>query len=193
MTQTDKQQRWNQRYQDKIQAEQSPVLVLRSNQALLSCKGKALDLACGLGGNAICLAKLGYQVTAVDYSEVALSKLSAYAEINNLSIETVLLDFENDEFDFHGFDVIVVSYYLQRDLFSKIFSALSLNGLLFYQTFSGVSIDDAGPQNPAFRLKRGELLSLCSRHTILYYREDPDSCQGEECLCGESMIIVRKD
>lgn len=193
MTQTDKKQRWNQRYQDKAQTEQSPAFVLRANLALLRCQGKALDLACGLGGNAIFLAKLGYQVTAVDYSEVALAKLSAYAETNNLSIKTVLLDFENSEFDFHEFDVVIVSYYLQRDLFPKIFSALNLNGLLFYQTFSGTPKEGAGPQNPVFRLKRGELLSLCSRHSILYYREDPDSCRGPECLCGESMIIVQKN
>jgi len=190
---TTKQQRWNRRYKEKLQTEQTPAFVLQSNQSLLSGNGKALDLACGLGGNAIFLAQHGYQVTALDYSEVALNKLSACAAGNNLSIETCLSDLENDEFISQSFDVIVASYYLQRDLFPKIFSALKPGGLLFYQTFSGSPVKDTGPQNILFRLRRGELLSMCSNHTILFYREDPGECSGSDCMCGESMIIVRRD
>ncbi len=36
--------------------------------------GRAVDLACGEGRNAIWLAQLGWQVTAVDFSQVALDK-----------------------------------------------------------------------------------------------------------------------
>jgi len=195
--QSTKQQRWNQRYQEKATSETSPASILNLCSQYLNTQKKpqpkALDLACGLGGNAICLAELGCQVTAVDYSDVALSQLTKRAETEKLPIETVLCDLETvGAEDFHGFDLVVVSYYLQRDLFAKIFSFLKPGGLLFYQTFSGEQVDDMGPQNPDFRLKQGELLSLCQQYSVLFYREDSADCATEGCYRGEAMIVVKK-
>jgi len=193
-----KQQRWNQRYQEKVSSEPAPATILKSYQQSLStqenAQRKALDLACGLGGNAIYLAQQGYQVTAVDYSDVALSQLAKKAENAKLSIDTVLCDLEKDGAeDFKDFDLVVVSYYLQRSLFAKIFSFLKPGGLLFYQTFSGEQVDGVGPQNPDFRLKQGELLSLCQPHLVLFYREDSSDCITEDCYRGEAMIVVKKN
>ena len=42
--------------------------------------GTALDVACGEGADAIWLAQQGWQVTAVDVSEVALGRVAAHAE-----------------------------------------------------------------------------------------------------------------
>jgi len=195
--QSAKQQRWNQRYQEKTASEVSPATILKLCRQYLNPQKKpqpkALDLACGLGGNAVYLAEQGYQATAVDYSDVALTQLANRAETAKLSIDTVLCDLENvDADDFNDFDLVVVSYYLQRDLFEKIFSFLKPGGLLFYQTFSGGQVDDMGPQNPDFRLKQGELLSLCQQHTVLFYREDSADCTTEGCHRGEAMIVVKK-
>ena len=49
--------------------------------------GRALDLACGEGQNAIWLATLGWRVTGVDYSEVAIGKAIARAERDGVDIE----------------------------------------------------------------------------------------------------------
>lgn len=190
---TGKQQRWNQRYQEKQVEGQLPAAVLTQNQALLPGKGRALDLACGLGGNAIFLAKHGYQVTALDYSGIALEKLALFSQQNNLSIEARLLDLETQSVKSAQYDVVVVSYYLQRDLFPKIFDLLKTGGLLFYQTFGVASANASGPQNPAFRLSKGELLSLCINQSLLFYREDQGCCTGENCFNNDAMIVVRKD
>src|SRR4051794_37640616 len=42
--------------------------------------GRALDLGCGEGGDAVWLAERGWQVTAVDISETAMSRAAAEAE-----------------------------------------------------------------------------------------------------------------
>ena len=196
--QNTKQQRWNQRYQEKLSSESPPAAILKNYPQYLNpqqaTQYKALDLACGLGGNAIFLAEQGYHVTAVDYSDVALTQLATRAENAKLSIDTVLCDLENCQADdFKDFDLVVVSYYLQRSLFAKIFSFLKPGGLLFYQTFSGEQIDDMGPQNPDYRLKQGELLSLCQQHAVLFYREDSADCISKDCHRGEAMIVVKKN
>lgn len=190
---TGKQQRWNQRYQDKTFSEKPATYVLFSNRHFLKNKGVALDLACGLGVNALFLAKTGYQVTAIDYSETALIKLSDYAREHDISIETQCADLEITELKDSFYDVVVVSYYLQRSLFPEIFKSLKPGGLLFYQTFSGVCVDGNGPENPAYRLQQGELLSLCAEHSILYYREDGGCCIGQDCFNGEAMIVVKRE
>ena len=56
--------------------------------------GRALDLACGRGRNAIELARRGYAVTAVDQSDEALAQLSAIAESNALPITCLRVDLE---------------------------------------------------------------------------------------------------
>ena len=189
---SEKQQRWNQRYKEKLAAEQQPAAVLTLNQMLLSGKGKALDLACGLGGNAIFLAQQGYQVTALDYSEVALDMLASFADQSKLSITTSLFDLESQNIEPDQFDIIVVSYYLQRDLFPELFRLLKQGGLLFYQTFA-VEVDaGSGPKNTDFRLKKGELLSLCKGHELLFYREDQGCCIGDGCFNNDAMIVTRK-
>ena len=55
-------------------------------------RGKVLCLAEGEGRNAVYLAGLGYQVTAVDTSTVGLAKAEALAHERGVSIETVNAD-----------------------------------------------------------------------------------------------------
>ncbi|MEV4618429.1 class I SAM-dependent methyltransferase [Asanoa sp. NPDC049573] len=54
--------------------------------------GTAVDLAAGEGRNALWLASLGWRVTAVDFSAVALDKGRAIAEARGLGVEWVHAD-----------------------------------------------------------------------------------------------------
>jgi tellurite methyltransferase len=71
-----------------------------------------------------------------------------------------------------SYDVIVVSYFLERKLAPALIRALQPGGLLFYQTHIRDKVDDSGPANEAFLLARNELLSLFSDLTVLVYREE---------------------
>src|SRR5689334_10503914 len=86
----------------------------------LPAPGRALDLACGAGRNAIYLARLGWRVTAVDSSPAAIARLRERAE--GLPVESRVADLERGEFPIepHGYDLICDFYYLQRSLFPEI-------------------------------------------------------------------------
>jgi SAM-dependent methyltransferase len=71
----------------------------RPNQRLVEVvshlpPGRALDLGCGEGGDAVWLARRGWAVTAVDVSPTALGRLTTQAEADGVvdRIETVLID-----------------------------------------------------------------------------------------------------
>ena len=54
--------------------------------------GRALDLACGEGQNAIWLASLGWRVVGADYSRVAIGKARARAERDGVVVELLHAD-----------------------------------------------------------------------------------------------------
>ena len=61
------QDKWDRRYSDPAN-EARAAQVLSDNLHLLPTQGTALDLACGLGGNALLLARQGLTVEAWDLS-----------------------------------------------------------------------------------------------------------------------------
>ena len=72
--------------------------------------GRALDLACGEGQNAIWLASLGWEVVGVDYSEVAIAKARARAERDGVAAEFVCADLVGYAPDSQAFDLVFVLY-----------------------------------------------------------------------------------
>jgi len=185
-------EKWNSAYAQADISTAEAAMVLRDNHFLLGDGGTALDLACGRAGNAIFLANRGYQVDAIDLSPVVLEHVAHYSEKQGLSIKCMCRDIENEGLPGKQYDVIVVSYFLNRQLFPAILDSIKPNGLLFYQTWSQLRIDESGPSNPDFRLQPGELLSLCAPLRPLYYREN--GLQGDigQGLRNEAQIIAQK-
>ncbi|MCH8870025.1 MAG: class I SAM-dependent methyltransferase, partial [Chloroflexi bacterium] len=52
--------------------------------------GRALEIGCGTGGNALWLAKQGWQVTALDFSTVAVDKARKSAASNGVDVGFVV-------------------------------------------------------------------------------------------------------
>ncbi|HYJ24411.1 MAG TPA: class I SAM-dependent methyltransferase [Acidimicrobiia bacterium] len=67
--------------------------------------GRGLDLAAGEGRNAIWLASLGWEMTAVDFSEVAISKGKAQSE----AVDFVVADVRTWETE-QSFDLVLIAY-----------------------------------------------------------------------------------
>lgn len=162
--------RWQARYQ-ATEGEPRPARVLRELGFLLPCRGRALDLACGRGGNALLMAAQGLDVSAWDYAPAAIEDLQRRARERGLDIHAEVQDVIAAPLPPDSFDVISVSYFLERDLAPAIAAALRPGGLLFYETFTREAVTDNGPSNPAFRLAPNELLRLFSGLRVVDYCE----------------------
>jgi len=111
------------------------------------------------------LAAQGWDVTAVDYSPVALDILSERAS-EGLPVHPVLADLEAGKFQIEpdSWDLIVDSCYLQHSLFSSIRAGVRSAGLF-------VGIFPMSGINPAFLMKAGEGKRLFGDWKLLHYLE----------------------
>ena len=72
--------------------------------------GRALDLACGEGRNAVWLAERGWRTTGVDFSDVALAKAERLAASRGVEVEWVLADVLEHEPERGAFELVAVLY-----------------------------------------------------------------------------------
>ncbi|MGL4305281.1 MAG: class I SAM-dependent methyltransferase [Mycobacteriaceae bacterium] len=136
-------QAWDQRYSSQELVWGAPPCAALVDIATALPRGRALDLACGQGRNALWLATRGWQVTGADYSQVALDKAAQIAAKSPSNIRSrlrwevsdiVTADYHND---YGGpFDLIVMAFVQlpakERQLvIQKSCAALSAKGSFF--------------------------------------------------------------
>ena len=172
--------------------ESSPAQVVLDNRHLLPASGTALDIACGLGANALLLAEHGLTTHAWDSSSVAIDKLRGRARAHGVSVETAVRDVVAHPPGPESFDIIVVTRFLERDLAPQLTRALRMGGLLFYQTFTRTRVSDVGPSNSDYRLADGELLVMFSALQVLVYREEGKVGDIRRGFRDEAMMVAKK-
>ncbi len=194
MRETDAKDKWNNIYasQEASNIKPKAAEVLSEHACLLPQSGDALDMASGLGGNAILLAKHGLKSQAWDISQQANDALLSYCEKNNIIVNLKTRDLEKYPPTKNSFDVITVSYYLERSLSSHIVTALRQNGLLFYQTFIAEKVSDHGPKNPEYRLQENELLEMFSELHVLVYKEYGCVGNTQQGLRNVAQLVAQK-
>ena len=166
-------ERWNERYSRGFEPfAGEPAQWLAAHEALLSGAGRALDVACGSGRNAAYLARGGYDVDAIDVSDVAIGALRDAARECDLAITAWVVDLEREPLPPGPYDVIVTMNFLQRDLFGAMRAALAPGGLLFYETLGRSHVEELGHSfNPDYLLDRGELLRAFGGLEIVDHHE----------------------
>lgn len=184
-------QTWDSRYADpSFHPAPQPNPFLLETLPFLP-RGRALDLACGAGQNAVSLVARGWPVTAVDISSAALDRAESLAHSHNLPVrrvpasrlsadfhsgraELLLIhaDLESFTLPASAFDVILNFRYLQRSLFPAIERALRPGGILVFETFTlGQLSFDHGPHHPDHLLQPGELRESFPGLVHLFSRE----------------------
>lgn len=184
--------KWDKNYNACSSDYPSPSEVLRQNLHLLPAQGTALDLACGRGANAICLAENGLTVSAWDISASALEHLATKANEKKLDINLEPRDISKQAPELNSFDIIVVSNFLERKLIDDIRKAIKPNGLIFYQTFIKDKVSTTGPNNPDYLLDKNELLHFFNDWKLIFYREEGTIGDINSGFRNQAMIIAQK-
>jgi tellurite methyltransferase len=176
----------------QCKGEPSPSSVLQQNSYLLPENGVALDLACGQGGNALLLAEAGLEVQAWDVSPVAIEQLQNIADSKSLKVNAQVRDVIEHPPIINSVDVLVVSFFLERELCPALFAAIKPGGLLFYQTYCQQKVSQQGPTNPDYLLADNELIQLFSQMKVRVYREDAFLGKHNLGLRNQAILVAQK-
>ena len=169
--------KWDARYREGAYVSRPhPSAFLEQCAALLPRRGRALDLACGAGRNALFLAQRGLVVDAVDISTVALARGRERA--GDLPINWRELDLDEGFEPAERYDVIVNIRFVNLDLVRSLVPALRPGGVLLVEQHLRTDAQVTGPRNPAFRVAPDALRALagplaveCAEEGLF---EDPD-------------------
>lgn len=161
--------RWDSKYDtNKFIFGKRPIRFLVNNFHLLP-KGRTLDIAMGEGRNGVYLATKGFDVIGVDISEKGLQKAHQLANELNTKIETRVVDLENYQLEKNAYDLVICTYYLQRDLFPQMMDAVKPGGMVLVETYN-MDYLNYSQFNKNYLLKTNELLEVFKDFKIIRYQ-----------------------
>lgn len=174
MSQSDR-DRWDAKYAEKTLTTIASPDEWLFQHATRRVTGRALDLACGLGQNAIWLAQQGWSVDAVDISPVglALARREA-ARADAPAINWIVADLDVFEALSDKYDLVTVFRFLDRQRLPQLIEqSLSPGGILIYETFSQgqLSRADNHLKSARYTLGPGELPKLFPGLEIVFHEE----------------------
>ena len=134
---------------------------------------RALELACGLGRDALWLAEQGYTVDALDISFTALRQARAEMLRRGLrGVNFIQADLDEFTLPFYAYDLVVVFRFLDRRLFPAIRERVRAGGLVIYDTLN-VRHAERHPEAPRVHmLALGELPRYFPGWEVLLARDD---------------------
>ncbi len=102
---------WDTRYD----TEDHPLWSGRANGVLVAevasgAPGRALDVGCGEGADAIWLATCGWQVTGVDVSQIALDRAAAAAALAGVDVQWICADISAAPVDASRYELVSLHY-----------------------------------------------------------------------------------
>ncbi len=166
---------WDLRY-----ADSEFVWTVRPNRFLVEeavglAPGRALDVACGEGRNAVWLAQRGWQVTGVDFSQAGLEKARALATERHVHPEWIHADLLAYRPEQRAFDLVLI-FYLQLPAEPRCHvvraaaDAVAPGGTLLVVAHDRENLDHGhgGPQDPVVLYSAEDLVSDLDRQRVAH-------------------------
>jgi SAM-dependent methyltransferase len=133
---------------------------------------RALDVAMGRGRHAVDLARAGFHTFGVDVKMDAVRDAKAAALASGMRVHAWCADLTEHPLPSARFDIVLVSRYLQRDLFPSLRDAVLPGGAVVYETFTTAQCAlGTGPRSPDHLLEPGELRTRFDGWDVLFYEE----------------------
>jgi len=151
-----KREDWNQRYAaGGLLWGLAPNRFVAAETADLPA-GRALDLACGEGRNAVWLAERGWKVLGVDYSDVAIRRARSLAEAQGVDVELEVGDVLDHPLAPEAYDLVLLAYVQlppdeRRQLLDRAAAAVAPGGtlLLVGHHLRNLEEGTGGPSDPS--------------------------------------------
>jgi 2-polyprenyl-3-methyl-5-hydroxy-6-metoxy-1,4-benzoquinol methylase len=190
---------WNRRY-----AAVENLWAVKPNRFLVAEAeglepGRALDLACGEGQNAIWLASLGWEVTGVDYSEVAIEKARARAERDGVPVDFLCADLLAFQPEPGAFDLVLVLYLHipadgRRTVLERTADALAPGGTFVFVGHDLTNLTDGvgGPSDPQLLCTPDDIASELPGLEIEKAERVLRDVKGEERDAIDALVRARK-
>jgi SAM-dependent methyltransferase len=146
---------WNRKH-----GEAGPLFGVEPNRFLVAevadlPPGRALDLACGAGRNAIWLAERGWAVTGADFSDVALANARGLAAERGVDVKWLQADLCDWEPPPRAFDLVAVLYLQlpaeeRQPVLARAADAVAPGGTLLVvgHDLQNLNGGHGGPQDP---------------------------------------------
>ena len=140
---------WEKKFAQRGPDPLPPDPQLLRDLPLLPQPGEGLELACGDGRNLLLLARLGWQMTGVDWSRQGLSRLEAFARQESRPVRTMEADLTAPAFlsRLGRYRLILINHYrLDPSLYAGLLPHLEPGGCLWVNGFRACP-----PENPDIR------------------------------------------
>lgn len=185
-------QKWDRRYREGAYAERTHPSALLAEQIAGIPAGRALDVACGAGRNALFLAARGFEVDAVDISGEGLALGRDRARKSGLSVNWIQHDLDSPlDGPEPGYQLILVVRYVNLPLLPRLVDLLAPGGYLLCEEHLESDAEVIGPGNPAFRVRPGDLEKAAAGLDICQLQEglvtEPDGR-----LAALAQLVARK-
>jgi SAM-dependent methyltransferase len=188
---------WNERYATKeLVWGVEPNRFVAAEVAGLT-PGRALDLACGEGRNAIWLASKGWRVTAADFASAAIEKGRRLAEREHVEVDWRVEDVTRWAPEAGAYDLVVIAYLQlpapQRDtVWRNAAAAIAPGGtfLLVGHDSRNLTEGHGGPQDASVLYTAADVLRALDGLTVVHAgealrpvtRDDGSTVDAIDCL-----------
>lgn len=161
--------KWDQRYgSGERPHDGSPSQFLKRWLPYLP-RGRALDVATGLGRNALLLARAGYRVDAVDISPIGLDVARSRARRRGVHVHWIEADLDAWMPPPARYAVVMMAYYLNRKALPRLMDAVKPGGVMVIETH--LRRKNAEPSPSRYRLRPGDLRRQFATWEILELEE----------------------
>ncbi len=169
-------EKWDRRYREGAYPDRLCPSALLEEWIDQVPVGWALDVACGAGRNALYLASRGFSVDAVDISGAALARARETASQSGLDVNWLEHDLDLP-LELHGrYQLVLNIRYVNLALVRALTAKLAPGGYLICEQHLVSGADVIGPENPAYRVKNGELLTTVGGLEVIHHEEGLVRC-----------------
>ena len=183
--------RWDERYPtEDPQLWKLPSRFLKNHIPQIPI-GRALDVACGPGRNAVFLAQRGFVVDAVDNSRAGLIMAQRFAVETGVSVNLIFADLDRYTIRPGTYDLVINLFYLNREIIPDLIRGLKGGGYLMFESFTVDTFRFMPGKDPSHYLKPNELLDLARGMRVLSFREGTIIEAG--MARATSRLIARKE